>query len=69
MSLKPRRCWIAACLLPALSAQVNVVTYRNDHARTGQNLNEPLLSPANVKSGQFGQRFQHSVDGSVFAQP
>jgi uncharacterized protein (TIGR03437 family) len=69
MSLAARRCWVSVFLAPALSAQVNVLTYRNDNARTGQNLNEPLLSPANVKAGQFGQRFQHSVDGSVFAQP
>ena len=69
MSFPLRRCWISVVLLPALCAQVNVLTYRNDNARTGQNLNEPLLSPANVKSGQFGPRFGHSVDGEVFAQP
>jgi uncharacterized protein (TIGR03437 family) len=69
MSFAPRLSWLGALLLPALWAQVNVLTFRNDNARTGQNLNEPLLSPATVKPGQFGQRFQYAVDGNVFAQP
>ncbi len=54
-------------LLPAF-AQVVVPTYHNDNARTGANLNEPLLSPANVKPGSFGLRFRQTVDGAVFAQ-
>jgi uncharacterized protein (TIGR03437 family) len=60
-----------ACLLAAVPAagQINVLTYRNDTARTGQNLSEPLLSPANVNAAQFGQRFTQPVDGSIFAQP
>src|ERR1700721_1692446 len=56
------------CALPAI-AQVNVLTFRNDNARTGLNPNEVLLSPDNVKAGQFGQRVSHVVDGNVFAQP
>lgn len=50
-------------------AQVQVATYHNDNARTGQNLNEVLLSPSNVKAGSFGKRFTRSVDGNVLAQP
>jgi len=51
------------------SAQVNVLTYKYDNARTGQNLAEPLLSSANVNSRQFGRRFSHIVDGNMYAQP
>ena len=50
-------------------AQVQVVTYHNDNARTGQNLDELLLSPSNVKAGAFGKRFTQTVDGNVLAQP
>jgi uncharacterized protein (TIGR03437 family) len=69
MSFSLRR--LVACfvlVLPA-AAQVNVLTYRNDNARTGQNLNEPLLSPATVNQAQFGRRFLQPVDGGVHAQP
>jgi uncharacterized protein (TIGR03437 family) len=62
--------WLCAFALPAIAqVQVNVLTFRNDNARTGQNPNEPLLSPANVKPGQFGRRLSHAVDGNVFAEP
>jgi Chitobiase/beta-hexosaminidase C-terminal domain len=50
-------------------AQVNVTTYHNDNARTGQNTQEAYLTPANVNSGQFGKLFTVAVDGAVFAQP
>lgn len=61
--------WLIVCFaFPAL-AQVNVLTYRNDNSRTGQNLNEPLLTPSNVNASQFGRRFLVPVDGAVIAQP
>jgi hypothetical protein len=50
-------------------AQVNVTTYHNDNARTGQNTQETSLTPANVNSSQFGKLFTVAVDGAVFAQP
>ncbi len=66
---------LAAALLGSLalagaaSAQVNVLTYHNDNARTGQNLNEALLTPASVYSPNFAMRFTRPVDGYVYAQP
>src|SRR6266496_3378693 len=53
------------------AAAVNVLTYHNDVARTGQNLNETLLMPANVNSSGFGRVgfMQTSATGMVDAQP
>jgi outer membrane protein assembly factor BamB len=45
------------------------VTYKNDVARTGQNLSESALTPASVNSSSFGKLRTLSVDGKVDAQP
>ena len=39
---------------PVQASTANVLTFHNDMARTGQNLNETILTPANVNSSNFG---------------
>jgi hypothetical protein len=47
----------------------DVVTSRNDLARTGQNLTESILTPVNVNATAFGLLRVLAVDGKVDAQP
>jgi hypothetical protein len=54
---------------PQASAQVSVLTNKNDNSRDGLNASETLLSAANVNSNQFGKLFTFAVDGYVQAQP
>jgi len=72
MQISARFSWGVAlwCAASApLSAQVNVTTYHNDTARTGQNTQEAILTPSNVNSTLFGKLFSVTVDGAIFAQP
>lgn len=47
---------------------VAVLTSRVDNARTGQNTNESVLTPANVNSNMFGKLFSYPLDGYLLAQ-
>jgi hypothetical protein len=63
---------VATTLLLAPSeafAAVDVLTWHNDLARTGQNLHEVTLAPNNVNPSDFGKLFVAPVDGQLYAQP
>ena len=53
----------------ATPAGTDVVTYKNDVARTGQNLTEAQLTPASVNATDFGKLRFLNTDGKVDAQP
>src|SRR5215472_16662512 len=57
----------AADLMSAGGA--DVVTYHNDVARTGQNLNETVLTPSSVNATAFAKLGFLTGDGKVDAQP
>lgn len=50
-------------------ARVDVLTQHNNRERTGANLNETVLTPANVSEKQFGMLVKHVVDDQVYSQP
>jgi AraC-like DNA-binding protein len=57
--------WMA----PLSFGQIAVVTQRYDNSRSGANLNETVLMPANVNQNSFGLLFTRAVDGQLYAQP
>ena len=44
-------------------------TFHNDTGRTGENLNEVALTPADVSQTTFGKQFSYPLDGLTFASP
>lgn len=54
---------------PPPGSGTDVVTYKNDVARTGQNLTESVLTLTNVTSSSFGKLRFLAADGLVDAQP
>ncbi len=54
---------------PPSGSHTDVTTYKNDVARTGQNLTETTLTLANVNSTSFGLLRTLATDAKVDAQP
>ena len=46
-----------------------IVTQHNDNRRSGANLGETILKPANVNGRGFGKLFELPIVGSAYAQP
>ena len=65
------KCLFLACIpLAAWSQNLQgVLTGQYDNNRTGANLQETILMPANVSPGTFGLLFTQPVDGDMWAQP
>jgi hypothetical protein len=60
---------IALLLIPAAWANDDVLTQHNDLGRTGAQLAETILKPANVTASTFGRLYERSVEGQIIAQP
>jgi outer membrane protein assembly factor BamB len=54
---------------PTTATSADVLTWHNDLARTGQNLNETALTPATVSAATFAKKWTQPVDGQVYTQP
>lgn len=59
----------SAATLTVTAVAVDVTTYHYDNTRSGANVQETTLTPANVKSATFGKLGFYSVDGLVDGQP
>jgi hypothetical protein len=50
------------------NSSVDVVTYHYDTMRSGTNLNETTLTPANLNTTTFGKKGEFTVDGQIDGQ-
>jgi hypothetical protein len=70
-----RRLFFVLCLnilafsSPATAQTRDVLTQHNDVARSGAQLHETVLTPANVTPTTFGRLYERAVDGQIIAQP
>jgi hypothetical protein len=55
--------------IPTPTQHTDIVTYKNDVARTGQNLTESVLTLGNVNPSRFGLQRMLAADGNVDATP
>src|SRR5262252_4930256 len=55
--------------MPTPAQHTDVLTYKNDLARTGQNLTESVLTPSNVNPSRFGLLRILAADGHADATP
>ena len=60
---------VSTSIAVAVTNLSGVLTYHNDPARDGVNLQEFALTPANVNTSSFGKLFSCSVDGAIYGQP
>lgn len=51
------------------ASAIEVLTERNDNARTGLNSRETVLTPSNVNPKSFGKIASYPIDGYAYAQP
>ena len=62
-------CVLGILFVPLCHAKVDVLTQHNNLERTGANLKETVLTPANVNAKHFGMLFKRVVDDQVYGQP
>jgi hypothetical protein len=60
---------IAKSVTIGVTDLAGVYTYHNDLGRTGADVKEYALTPANVNGTSFGKLFSCTADGAIYAQP